>query len=179
MGRQERRAAAHERHGTKDSGKARRGMRSFEERREDKLAGWQRKTEEGRMLSTKKTARLGQAKAARQIAELEKPTTTADYAEAHEEALAQTGAEAQAGLQGQPMGLPGQMAGKVVQRVRQMQEGLRGDVLKRAVSEMDLREQIRERKLAATKAEMMQYIAMKKAGRKAAASLLAGATTSA
>tara|TARA_R100000808_G_scaffold672_3_gene3333 strand:- start:2482 stop:2973 length:492 start_codon:yes stop_codon:yes gene_type:complete len=135
------------------------------DRRQKKLDKWQRKVEQGRAISDKKVAKLGAAQAALAQQELEKPLTRADFTEAQEDATADVGAMYQAQMAGQPMGMSNQ-PGQLVQQVRRMREGMSGDVLQRAVSEVDLKEQIREKRLAAKKAEYLKWIAMKSANKK-------------
>ena len=144
-----------------------------EERYENRLAKWQDKAEAGK-LGTRKMTKLGMAQSARKAAALDKPLTRADYREAQEAATADIGALGQGQMVGQ-MALPGQMAGQFVQMAQQRQEALGEDVLKKAVSEVDLAEQIAAKKLAAEEARLLQLMALKKSGRKGAAQVGLGA----
>tara|TARA_R110000824_G_scaffold207771_3_gene393277 strand:- start:5154 stop:5675 length:522 start_codon:yes stop_codon:yes gene_type:complete len=150
------------------------GFRTSEERRSDKLAGWERKAQEGR-LGTRKMTKLGMAQSSQRAAALDKPTTRADYRVAQEAATADIGALGQGQMVGQ-MDLPGQMAGQFVQEQMQRQGALSADVLKGATSEVDLVEQIAAKKLAAEEARLLQLMALKKSSRKGAATVAVGAT---
>lgn len=135
----------------------------------------QDRVEKGKFVRSGKLTRAELAESAEKQKALNVPTTAADYRGAEERALADTGAFGQAALAGQPMGMKVGMAGKVVEMANQQQKQLRGDVMKKAVSQVDLEEQIKLKKQMAEEARYLQLLALKKSGRKGAGQVAVGA----
>ena len=145
-------------------------------RDKSKLERTQDRVAKGQHVRTGKLTKMELAASQQKKEALAAPTTSADYRAAEERALADTGAFGQANLAGQPMGIPGSnMAGQVMQMANQQQSQLRGDVMKKAVSQVDLEEQIRLKKQLAEEAKFLQLMALKKSGRKGASQVAVAA----